>query len=580
MAYPVGFSHGRIRRRLWGTGLGVLAAALVVGGAAQASTAAHRKPAHRRPAGATVQSQIEALQASLAAEHAARTEMQSRMQAEIDQANAAAKAATDQLEASQSAQADATAAVIQSIPGAVAAEAAKLKPKTDGLYFKGVKITPGGFIELAEVYRQHDTANDISTALNTIPYPQSRAGHAQEFLSTPRQSRVSALVEGTPSPDLTLSMYGEFDFQGAAQTANSNETDSYNPRIRHLYGAIDWADSGWHLLAGQTFSLVTLDSKGITPRNEVIPLTIDGQYHVGFTWTRQPQVRVVKDLFDHQLWLAVSAENPQTTFSGTAPAGVVNTINNGQGYFAGDTGTLATTTSSSGAVTAVSGVAPAVQSLNHVPDFVAKAAVETDVYGHHVHAEVYGIARSFYEELATFKTNNVTTAGLGAGLTGQVLPGLLDIRLSGLTGKGVGRYGSGQLPDATFAANGKIEPIEETLALAGATLHATRSLDLWVLGGEEHEDRAAYGTIGYGNPLANNAGCEVQGAAAATCVGNTRLLEELSGGFWQKLYNGPWGYIRLGLQYSYIERNAFSGLGGAPDAHENMLYTSFRYYPF
>ena len=570
--------HGRsLRRLLAGAAVGVLTAAT-----AQASPGAHKKPGHKHPPAVSspLEAQIEALRSSLAAEHAARTDMQTRMQAEIDQANAAAKSASEQLEATQSAQADATAAVIQSIPAAVAAEADKLKPKTDGIYFKGVKITPGGFIELAEVYRQHDTANDISTALNTIPYPQTRAGHEQEFLFTPRQSRVSALVEGDPSPGLILSMYGEFDFQGAAQTANSNETNSYNPRIRHLYGAIDWADSGWHVLAGQTFSLVTLDSKGITPRNEIIPLTIDGQYHVGFTWTRQPQVRVVKDLFHHQLWLGVSAENPQTTFSGTVPTGVINTINNGQGYYAGDTGTLATTVNSTGAVTAVSGVAPATQSLNHVPDFVAKAAVEQDIYGHHVHAEVLGIARSFYEQLADYKTNNLTTAAIGAGLTAQVVPGLFDIQASGLSGKGIGRYGSGQLPDATFSTNGHIEPIEETIALVGGTLHATRTLDLWVLGGEEHDDRAAYGAIGYGNPAANNTGCGIEGAAASTCVGNTRLLEELSGGFWQKLYNGPWGYIRLGLQYSYIERNAFSGVGGAPDAHEDMLYTSFRYYPF
>jgi hypothetical protein len=553
-----------------------------MGAGAQAGTTLHPRPTHKRaaPAASSLQAEIQALKDSLAAEHAARTDMQARMQAEIDEANAAAKAATDHLEADQAAQADATAAVIQSIPTAVAAEADKLKPKTDGLYFKGVKITPGGFVELAEVYRQHDTANDISTGLNTIPYPQTRAGHAQEFLFTPRQSRVSALVEGHPSSDITLSMYGEFDFQGAAQSANSNETNAYNPRIRHLYGTIDWADTGWHVLAGQTFSLVTLDSKGITPRNEVTPLTIDGQYHVGFTWTRQPMVRVVKDLFDHQLWLGVSAENPQTTFSGTVPTGVINTINNGQGYYAGDTGALSATTNASGAVTAVSGVAPAVQSLNHLPDFVAKAAIEETIDGHHVHAEVLGLARSFYEQLADYKTNNLTTAAVGAGLTAQVIPGWFDIQASGLTGKGIGRYGSGQLPDATFNADGRIEPIEETIALVGGTVHATKDLDLWVLGGQEHDSRAAYGAIGYGNPAANNTGCETEGTAASTCVGNTRLLEELSGGFWQKLYNGPWGYVRLGLQYSYIERNAFSGVGGAPDAHENMLYTSFRYYPF
>ena len=68
-----------------------------------------------------------------------------------------------------------------------------------------------------------------------------------------------------------------------------------------------------HLLAGQAWSLVKLNSQGITPRNEMAPPTIDGQYIPGFTWTRQPQIRLVQDL-PHAVSIGVSLENPQTTF--------------------------------------------------------------------------------------------------------------------------------------------------------------------------------------------------------------------------------------------------------------------------
>ncbi len=506
--------------------------------------------------------EVRDLKTNLAAETAARM----RLEGQIQQASANAQTAEAQMQQAKAEMATAKAdnqAAIEQIPVAIGQAVDKVKPKTDALYVKGVKVTLGGFLETAGVYRQHDTANDISTALNTIPFPQTRAGHLEEYRFTPRQSRVSALVEGAPNPDVTIAMYGEFDFQGAAQSANSNETNSYNPRIRHLYGSIDWADEGWHFLAGQTFSLVTMDSKGITQRNEVTPSTIDGQYHVGFTWARQPVVRVVKDLFEKHLWVALSAENPQTTFSGTAPVGVINVINNGQGFYAGETNT---------------GVA-ATQSVNHIPDFVAKAAVEEDIAGHHVHGEVYGIARSFYEQLGNFKTNNTETVGIGGGVIAQVIPGLFDVQASGLTGQGVGRYGSGQLPDATFDASGHIKPIHETLALVGGTVHATKGLDLWAYAGEEHDKRAAYGAIGYGNPLAVDTGCEIEGSTLP-CSGNTKLLSELSAGFWQRFYSGPWGQARFGLQYSYVERDAFSGVGGAPTAHENLVYTSFRYYPF
>ncbi|MGC1303123.1 MAG: hypothetical protein WA840_12175 [Caulobacteraceae bacterium] len=580
---PAGGASRRLGGVLFcGAAFGALIA--MSAGGAQAATAHHKKAVHKKAVAhaasasetrmTALVSEVKDLQDSLAAERAARMQLQSQ----VEQASAAANAAQQQVQTAQAQEADANAALIQSIPTAVAQEVDKVKPKTDGIYFKGVKITPGGFLEAANVYRQHNTANDISTGLNTIPFPQTRQGHLGEDLFTPRQSRISGLVEGKPTSDITLSMYGEFDFQGAAQSSNSNETNGYVLRIRHLYGTIDWADSGWHFLAGQTFSLVTLDSKGITPRNEVTPTTIDGEYTVGFTWTRQPGVRITKDLFDKSVWIAVAAENPQTTFTGTVPTGVINTINNGQGFFAGDTGAL-TTTTANGVVTGVGGVAPATQSLNQIPDFIGKIATEQDLYGHHIHAEVFGLARSFYEQLGNLKSNSITTGAFGAGLIAVVIPGWVDVQATGMTGKGIGRYGSGQLPDATFSTNGHIQPIEETIALIGGTLHATKTTDIYTYAGEEHDNRAAYGTIGYGNPLAVNTGCEVQ-ASTATCTGNTRLLEELSTGFWQRLYSGPWGQARIGVQYSYVERNAFSGVGGAPAAHENMIFTSFRYYPF
>ncbi len=375
-------------------------------------------------------------------------------------------------------------------------------------------------------------------------------------------------------------MYGEFDFQGGAQTANYNESNSFNPRVRHLYGTVDWNDSGWHLLGGQTWSLATLNSKGITPRNEVTPPQIDAQYVPGFVWTRQPQVRLTKD-FGKTLWLAVSVENPETTFTGSVPATVVNTINNGSGIYAGDTGTLSVTTANG--VTTVSGVAPATQSLNHIPDVVAKAAYEANVYGHSVHAEVFGIGRAFTDRLTTTNSeSNVYGGGFGFGLIVPVLPGLLDMQASGLTGKGIGRYGSSQLPDVTFRADGRIEPIQETDFLAGATLHATKMLDIYAFGGEEKDKRQAYNAVGnpfgFGTGAYSNAGCFTEGGS---CSAATRFVEQGTIGFWDKLYVGPYGRLQIGVQYSYTERHSFADLAGRqPIASDNMIFTSLRYYPF
>ena len=126
------------------------------------------------------------------------------------------------------------------------------------------------------------------------------------------------LTQGDVDPVTHLAGYGEVDFLGAAQTANSNESNSFNLRVRHLYLTVDNDFFGAHLLAGQNWSLATMNTKGIIPRQEDIPLTIDAQYVPGFVWQRTPQIRLVKD-FDYNISAAISAENPATTIGGTAP---------------------------------------------------------------------------------------------------------------------------------------------------------------------------------------------------------------------------------------------------------------------
>ena len=185
------------------------------------------------------------------------------------------------------------------------------QPWDKKFHLNGITLTPGGFLAAEGVWRSRDTGGDFSPAFSSLNNYTSPLAHMNEVRGTARQSRVSLLVEGQINPSTVASAYGEFDFFGAGDTANSTESNSYQPRIRHLYGTLDWNDVGLHFLAGQTWSLVTMNNKGITPRNEDIPLTIDAQYVAGFTWTRQPQIRSTKNFGDN-LWFAVSAEMPQT----------------------------------------------------------------------------------------------------------------------------------------------------------------------------------------------------------------------------------------------------------------------------
>ena len=565
-----------------GAAVGVLFA-VVAGAAAQAEPAAHHKAVRHHAAAhaggsesgeiRTLREQVQALQARLDAQSAT----QAQTQAQVQQAAASAQAAQDQIQTAQAQDADATAAILQSIPAQVASAVDAAKPKTDAFYYKGLKITPGGFLEAASIYRSRNIAADIASPFNSIPFASTKAGHEDELKFTAHQSRISGLVQGAVNPDVLLSMYGEFDFLGAAQSANYNESNSFNLRIRHLYATVDFDQEGWHILGGQNWSLATLNTHGITPRNELTPPQIDAQYVPGFVWARQPQFRLTKD-FDKKLWLAISVENPQTTFTGTVPSSVTSSIANGSGIYAGDTGTLAVTTNAAGQVTAVSGVATATQSLNHVPDVIAKAAYELPLYGRDIHLEVFGIGRDFTDRIGTTEYD-VLGGGVGGGIVVPVLPGLLDVQGSGLTGKGIGRYGTSGLPDVTFAQNGRIEPIVETDWLAGGTLHATKMLDIYAFAGEELENRQSYAAAPFGTGTSyNNAGCFTEGGS---CSAVTRFIQQETVGFWQKLYQGPYGRLQFGVQYSYTERHSFADVvGRAPIANDSMIFTSLRYYPF
>lgn len=495
-----------------------------------------------------LKAQVESLQATLAAQ--AQAQQATQVQVQAAQAQAAQSAAQ-----AQAAQARLDEQ-IQTIPSQVHTQIASMPPP-DKIRMKGITITPGGFVAAETIYRSRNEGADISSSFGGIPYNNVKSAHTAETRFTARQSRLSLLAQGDVNAATHLAMYGEFDFQAGPQTANSNQSNSYSPRIRHFYGTIDWDTYGLHFLAGQNWSLVTMNSKGISPRNEVTPPSIDAQYVPGFAWARQPQIRIAKD-FNKTFWIAASVENPQTTFGGSAPSSLTFNMPAGSGF--ANSNTL---------------------SLNHIPDVVVKAAYEATLQGHPVHLEAFGLYRDFYSRLGT-SNNDVAGGGFGGGAVVSVVPKMLDFQISGLVGQGIGRYGTSGLPDVTFDSSGNVHAMQENMLLAGLTYHPVAELDLYAFGGREQETARAFGTttaFGYGNPRFVNTGCFTEGSSA-TCTGNTHEVDQFTAGFWHRPYVGKYGKVQWGVQYSYTERKAFEGVGGAPKANDNMIFTSFRYYPF
>jgi hypothetical protein len=519
--------------------------------------------------------------------------------------------------------------------------------------FKGITITPGGFLAAETVFRNKATGGDINTPLNSIPFPGNPGGQTTEWNASARQSRLSMLAEGKLA-NVKLSGYVETDFLGAGITSNDNESNSYVLRIRQGWGQAHW-DNGFQITGGQMWSLVTETKKGTDNRTEALPMTIDPQYTVGFDWARQEALRVSKTFGEGvKLTLAASVEASNTTLTvhgnptSVIPATTTTTITDGVTSVAVP---ITTTSTFNNFLVGAPGISGGLYNptgtyaYNKTPDFVFKAALDPK-FGHF---EVFGLVSTFRDRVypcfaahgainlvfpdgaggvlptvvapavtcaltgstqATSGAFNDSRTGGGIGASGRVSLGKhLDVGLKVVGGDGIGRYGSAGLADATVRPDGTLALIRNYQALGTLEFHATPKLDIYAYVGGEYDGRTTFngGKTGYGNFARRDDGCSVEtlpiaapGAttnttavlgsngfipgALSNCDGDTRTILQGTLGFWYRFYSGPMGRMQFGVQYSYITKSTWSGVGAssgstaAPGALDNMLFTSFRYY--
>lgn len=463
----------------------------------------------------------------------------------------------------------------------------------DAIHFKGITISPtGSFVAAETVWRGAATGGDINTAFTGIPLDHSNNAQISEFYSSGRQSRIALKAIGKLA-NMNLTGYYEADWLGSGITSNNNQSNSYVLRQRQLWAQAG-LHSGWKFTGGQMWSLATETTKGLDNGTEILPSTIDPQYTAGFVWTRQYGFRIAKD-FGDKFWIGASAENAETL----NPAGSslpTNVLLGSGGSGGGQYNSTAN------------------YSFNLAPDLIAKVAFEPG-WGHY---EIFGIARFFRDRIypnmtTTMVKGTTTTTGtsagafndstVGGGLGGSARIPLASkkftLALKGLWGEGTGRYGSSAIADITLRPNGQIAPLHNFSALGTIEANPTARLNLYVNYGGDYVGRRYFGEVGYGSPLTNMSGCNIEplpGTTAsnggdgftpstpADCGNQNKDVQELSTGYWYYFYKGPMGGLRQGIQYSYFQRNLWSGAGGATNpgggaqGTDNMVETSFRYY--
>lgn len=533
------------------------------------------------------------------------------------------------------------------VAGAVAAAqpAQEKNPEEPAsLHYKGITLTPGGFMAAETVWRQKALAADVNTPLNTIPFDGSSNAHLSEFQASGRQSRISMLVQGQLS-DVKIGGYYEADFLSAGTTSNPNESNSYTLRQRQFWGQAAF-NNGFTFTGGQQWSLITETTHGMDNRTENLPMTIDAQYHVGFSWARQYGARITKS-FDNKVWLGFAVEESQPTLTvhgnptaQAAPTTLTCTTPGTNGCSAAGTYTINLNPTFNNFLLGAFGTGGGLYNpvanygYNDAPDFVVKAVFEPG-FGHY---EIFGVGGAVHDRifpcvvnsavlpgctgttpaLSGFgaRNNSAIAGGVGANARWNLFAKKVDLGIHFLGGTGIGRYGSGGLPDLTVHPDGTLVPVHNFQALGTLQLHPTPKLDIYMNVGGEFEERTFYTTStgkpeGYGALGFSNAGCwtetlPITGPATNTnlgvptgvgggtgfipgalgsCTGDTRNLLEGTLGFWYRFYKGSKGAVQYGMQYSNVDRNTWRGVAGSgpaasgqPHADENMVFTSFRYY--
>jgi len=391
-----------------------------------------------------------------------------------------------------------------------------------------------GFADFTSIYRSAFTATGISTGFGSIPLDRAPESQLGEFRGTASHSRLSFRLD-TKLGGRDLTAYAETDFHGAAQP-NAFAGSNPHPLRMRLYW-VQWRSPRWELLGGQSWSLLALNRRGISPIPGDIMSTqlIDPNYNVGMVWTRQATIRVTRK-WDR--WTAAAAiENPEQNLLDPrqVPPGVLGLFNR--------------TTPGS----------------NLLPDVVVKLAYDTPA----VHLEGAAITRGFQAYSSNIGVKS-RAAGMGTSLSGVIHAGRrVDLVSQNYVASGGGRYAQGLVPDVVVRPDGRLVRVFTASFLEGVEMNLPAGWQVYGYYGVVYGRRAVYrlpnGTwVGFGAPT----GSAVDNRTVAQTTAGFRHT------FWREDGRGALSYA---INYSYLTRKLWEAQASGDAGHAHMLYTSFRY---
>jgi hypothetical protein len=415
-------------------------------------------------------------------------------------------------------------------------------------------FTPVGFLDMASITRSTNPGTGIGTNFGSIPYANTQTGSLSETRLSVQNSRIGMRVD-TAYKDLNIIGYWESDFLGQlGNPPNGGLAVSSNPyvfRLR-LYW-VDVAKGKWEFLAGQSWSLMTPNRKGVSPLPGDIFFSqdIDVNYQLGLTWGRIPGFRGAYHFSDKAAF-AIALENSEPYVGGgnggsaiIAPAAIA--------------GILGSQVNNGGSVISASALHP---------DIIAKLALDPSSK---FHIEFVGMEStnriSNPASTPPFQTNTKAGGGGAINFNFELFKGFRIID-NNFWSAGGGRYIFGQAPDFMIRADGTLSLVHSASTVAGFEANVGKTLFYGYYGGVYIPKNLAVDTtgklIGYG-PIASD--------------GQNRSIQEITFGTNTTLAKSPkWGGLNLMFQYSYLVRNPWLVTGTAPsNASLSMGFLNLRY---
>jgi hypothetical protein len=421
-------------------------------------------------------------------------------------------------------------------------------------------LTPGGFVDLENIFRTTNTQNNIATNFAAIPFSNTAQGHLSEFRTTAQYSRLNLKVSDKfGRNDVTAYVEGDFSGNDAANVYQS--VNGHTNRLRLYF--MDLKRGKWEVLGGQTWSWLTPNRNGLGPMPSDLALTYneDQNLGVGIPYTRAAEFRVAYHASAH-LAMGVGIENPN--------------------QFIGGFVALPTAFSATLGPEFDNGAQPGAPNL--FPDILSKIAYDRDFAGKHFHLEVTGLvtgARATVMPIDERSFSSHSTVGGGGDIaTNYELFRNFTLLANAFWSDGGAHYLVGTGPQLVIRPNAAGTNVTPSMVHAGAGSAgfewiATPKAAFAVYYAADYFQRNFFPDttntanpttiIGYGGPGSPNT--------------NNRAIQQATFDWLLTFWKHPrYGALQFYTQYSYLTRAPWFVAAGEPkNAHLSMVYMGFRY---